>query len=47
MTWLTAVTQLGSVNCKSFRPVGLTTGGTGFFGVSLVFFFKYLSSDGA
>lgn len=30
VTWLTAVTQLGSVICKSFRPVDLTTGRTGF-----------------
>lgn len=34
MTWLTTVTQLGSVICKSFRPVDLTIGRAGFFGLN-------------
>lgn len=47
MTWLTAVTQLGSVICKSFRPVDLTTEGTGFLVSQCFFFLMYLNSGGA
>lgn len=37
MTWLTTVTQLGSVICKSFRPVDLTIGRAGFFWSEWIF----------
>lgn len=46
MTWLTAITQMGSVICKSFRLVDLTTGRAGFL-MPQWGFLMCLNSDGA